>query len=96
MGELEVPSLDQVHDMSWREFHLKKHAYERKQLRKWEHTRMIAYWSGAGTAFDPQKTKIESFMPLNANNKVHEISSETKERFKRLQEEYLKKANGGK
>ena len=53
-----------VHDMTWREFQLRRAGYYRIQLDEWRKVRQIAYWSGAGTGFDPKKTRIEKFMRL--------------------------------
>lgn len=90
-----MPSLQSVHDMSWREFQLRKHGYYRQQKQEWYKVREIAYWSAAGTALDPKKTKINDFMPID-EVRSKQVSESTKTRFAELQKEYLKKveANG--
>lgn len=84
-----------VNDMTWREFHLRKQGWEREQLRKWEHTRMVAYWSGAGTAFDAGKTKIDRFMPLDKETNKPIISESHKARFNEEMKKYLDKVKNG-
>lgn len=67
MVELGIPSLSDFYDMTWREFQLRRIGYERQELKEWRKVREISYWSGAGTAFDASKTKINQFMPLDEN-----------------------------
>lgn len=80
--------------MTWREFQLRKIGYERQNLEQWKRVREIAYWSGAGTAFDASKVKPNRFMPLGEEQSVRGVSDKTKERFRQLQREYLEKTNG--
>lgn len=73
--------------MTWREFQLKKAGWEREQLRKWEHTRLIAYFSGAGQSIDPKKS-MQSWMPLNELDNKSEIPEEQKQAFKEAMKQY--------
>lgn len=82
-----------VYDMEWREFLLRKAGYEREQLNKWEHTRMIAYWSGVDGGFDGRKTSISKFMPLGNETAKPVINEETRARFLEMQKEYYNKVN---
>ena len=71
--------MQSVNDMTWREFQLRKAGYEREQLRNWEHTRMVAYWAGAGTAFDGSKMSITKFLPLGGETGKPIVSDEHRE-----------------
>lgn len=93
MYELGIPSLSIVYDMTWREFLLKKAGWLREQERRWEHTRLIAYWSAD---FDKSKIGIQKFMPLK-NDKVKPVVSDaSKDLFKQEMDNYLKQVNNGK
>lgn len=88
--------------MTWAEFTLRAHGYRRKERNDWNKIREVAYWSGAGTAFDASKLSIQDFMPIDSeelkhkSNKKFKISDKTKERFKELQRKYYLKKNDGK
>jgi hypothetical protein len=77
--------------MTWREFQLRKAGYEREQLKNWEHTRMVAYWSGAGTAFDGKKTTIDKFLPLGNDTDKLKVSDEHRESFNKAMQDYKDK-----
>ena len=72
--------------MTWREFQLRRKGYERQQMNEWRKVREIAYWSGAGSAFDPKKTKIDKFMPFEFD----EISTASESALNKLAEEQRK------
>lgn len=57
---------------------------------------MVAYWSGAGTAFDGSKTKIERFMPLGKESNKPKVSEEQRNLFNKQMQEYLDKIKNGK
>jgi len=86
--------LNAVNDMTWREFQLRKAGYEREQLKNWEHTRMVAYWAGAGTAFDGSKMSITKFLPLGGETGKPRVSDEHRESFNKAMQEYKDKVNG--
>ena len=77
--------------MTWREFQLRKAGYEREQLRNWEHTRMTAYWSGAGTAFDGKKTTMDKFLPLGKDFEKPIVSEEHQASFIKMMQDYKDK-----
>ena len=77
--------------MTWREFQLRKAGYEREQLKNWEHTRMTAYWSGAGTAFDGTKMSMDKFLPLGKDAEKPRVSIEHRESFNKAMQEYKDK-----
>ena len=74
--------------MTWREFQLKKAGWEREQLRQWERTRMVAYWSGVDGGFDGKKTNITKFMPLGKETVKPQVSDEQRQAFKDAMEKY--------
>ena len=74
--------------MTWREFQLKKAGWEREQLRQWERTRMVAYWSGVDGGFDGKKTNITKFMPLGKETVKTQVSDEQRQAFKDAMEKY--------
>jgi len=86
--------LQSVHDMSWREFQLRKAGYEREQLKEWERTRMIAYWAGMDGGFDGKKTTIEKFIPLKGDRFKPKVSDEHRESFNKAMQDYKNKVNG--
>lgn len=64
--ELKCPSLSYVLDMTWKEFCIRRHGYNRLEKRDWEKYRLGAYW-GYRNTFADSKMKpltIEKFMPL--------------------------------
>lgn len=81
--------------MTWREFQLRRFGYLKKQKEEWCKVREIAYWSGAGTAFEANKVSIDKFMPLKDEASKEEPSKESRDIFKKLQKEYLKKVENG-
>ena len=77
--------------MTWREFQLRKAGYEREQKKRWEHTRMTAYWSGVDGGFDGKKTTMEKFMPLGNDADKPIVSEEHQASFKKAMEVYKNK-----
>jgi len=55
---------------------------------------MVAYWSGAGTAFDGKKTSITKFLPLGGETGKPRVSDEHRESFNKAMQEYKDKVNG--
>ena len=88
LGELGVPTLQEVYDMSWAEFRIRLFAYRRMQKRQDDMMRLHAYHAATGGlyAFSPDKfpKTLDQFWSMNDN-------TNTEDRFKRLieaQEKY--------
>ncbi|MDV3461774.1 hypothetical protein CMV04_12215 [Elizabethkingia anophelis] len=82
-------------DMSWREFRLRRIAYDRSQKKEWYKVREISYWSAAGTAIDVRKTSIDKFMDLEEKEVVSIQKDHYMDHFLKEHEDYMKKANVG-
>jgi hypothetical protein len=63
---LNVPSLDAVYRMTWREFCLRSYGYEQKEKGEWYKVREIAYNSFISASVGLKKIPTkEQFMPLS-------------------------------
>ncbi|MDV3661628.1 hypothetical protein CMU70_14330 [Elizabethkingia anophelis] len=78
--------------MSWREFRLRRIAYDRSQKKEWYKVREISYWSAAGTAIDVRKTPIDKFMELEEKEVIKVSKEDSYGYFKQMQMEYLRNA----
>jgi hypothetical protein len=50
--------------LTWREFLLYKKAYENRQIKEWERTRMVSYLIYKANTTDKSPKSIKSFFPL--------------------------------
>lgn len=89
LGELGVPTLQEVYDMSWAEFRIRLFAYRRMQKRQDDMMRLHAYHSATGGlyAFAPDKfpKTLDQFWSIDDNtNKEDRFKSliEAQEKYK--------------
>jgi len=71
IGELGCPSLEYVYEMTWSEFLIRLHSYNRQEERQWMKVRELAWITYMAPHQDPKKIKksIKSFWPLTSNKK---------------------------
>lgn len=74
--------------MTWREFQLRRYAFERSEKRNWFKIREIAYSSLVAGGMDTKKVSKEKFMPLEERKKA-KVSSEALEALRKAQQEYI-------
>ena len=92
LGELGVPTLQEVYDMSWAEFRIPLFAYRRMQKSQDDMMRLHAYHAATGAlyAFAPDKfpKTLDQFWRVD---KKEEVSGREKrmEILKREQQKYL-------
>ena len=92
LGELGVPTLQEVYDMSWAEFRIRLFAYRRMQKRQDDMMRLHAYHAATGAlyAFEPDKfpKTLSQFWRVDEKG---EVSGREKrmEILKREQQKYL-------
>jgi len=79
--------------MSWREFQLRRRAYDKAEKEDWIKVREMAFASLIGPHVDPKKLpkSKEQFIPLEPKKKV---SNSALERLRQLQLEYQRNKNG--
>ena len=89
LGELGVPTLQEVYDMSWAEFRIRLFAYRRMQKRQDDMMRLHAYHAATGGlyAFSPDKfpKTLDQFWSAEENtNKEDRFKSliEAQEKYK--------------
>lgn len=92
LGELGVPTLQEVYDMSWAEFRIRLFAYRRMQKKQDNMMRLHAYHAATGAlyAFEPDKfpKTLSQFWRVDEKG---EVSGRKKrmEILKREQQKYL-------
>ena len=75
--------------MTRAEFYLKAKGYNRKQVKEWEHTRLLAYTVASTVPSKKKLPKMTKWMPLSTD-------SETEIGKDRIQKMLEKVRNGGK
>lgn len=80
--------------MTWREFHLRKIAYERQQKEWWYKIREIGYASLIGGGVDPKKLTKEKYMPLDEPKEKYQVTDNGFAALKLAQQKYFKQTNG--
>lgn len=96
--EFRCPSLDYVNRMSWAEFMIRLHGYQREQKREMMRVRELAWVTYMAPHQNPKRMKrsIDAFWPLKKGKK--ELSQKQQDAIRRAQEQYLedlkKKENG--
>jgi hypothetical protein len=96
LGELGVPTLEDVYNMSWAEFRIRLFAFKRMQRDKLELLRIHAYHTASGGtyAFSPKEfpKTIDKFWKLD--KKVDKKAQKMRlEILKKAKEEYNKKVS---
>jgi len=101
LGELGIPTLEDVYDMTLAEFELRSYAYRREQQWDWAKFRSVSYWAVRSFNIAPKSIpkRITDVMHLpfvdtdsdNGGLNENQINA-----FKAAQEKYLKqkKENG--
>ena len=69
-------TIDEFWQLTWREFLLYKMAYDNRQLREWERTRMITYLIYKANTTEKSPKSIKAFFPLPSD--VQEVDEEPK------------------
>ena len=57
-------TIDEFWQLTWREFLLYKMAYDNRQMREWERTRMITYLIYKANTSEKNPKSIKAFFPL--------------------------------
>lgn len=92
--ELGYTSLDEVLEITWREFTLKREGWKRENIRKWEHTRHISYYVYCSIPEKGKKKPMNSFMPLPSDSEnVYVVNDDTRDTLRKMQLEYHNKVN---
>lgn len=79
--------------MTWREFHLRKMAYEREKKEKWYHTRWLSFHSLAATGAAKGLT-LEKHFPLDGKIPQKGMTPEQREALKNAREKANLQLNG--
>ena len=92
--ELKCPSMSYVLDMTWKEFCIRLHGYNRLEKRDWEKYRLGAYWSYVNTYANSKKKplNIEQFLPLY-NKQKPVLTEKQKDAISKSIAEYNLKKN---
>jgi hypothetical protein len=69
--------------LTWREFLLYKTAYQNKEVREWERTRMVAYLIYKVNTSEKSPKSLKSFFPLPSDEQEEEKPKLTKEQLAR-------------
>ena len=69
--------------MTWREFLLYKTAYQNKEVREWERTRMVAYLIYKVNTSEKSPKSLKSFFPLPSDEVEEEKPKLTQEQLAR-------------
>ena len=93
LGELGVPTLQEVYDMSWAEFRIRLFAYRRMQKRQDDMMRLHAYHAATGGLYtyapDKFPKTLDQFWSMNDNtNREDKFKSliEAQEKYKELKQ----------
>lgn len=95
--ELKCPSLEYVYDMSWAEYLIRLHAFQRSEKRSLYKVREISWAATLGPHLNPKKLpkSKEKFWPLDSGSKNTDVTELMRDRIKKAKDEYLKlKSNG--
>ena len=80
--------------MTWREFQLRRFAYERQRKEEWRHTREIAYWIYLSIPTKEAKINKEQFFPIDSKGKSNVKTSQFARKFlEEQQKEYYRLKN---
>ena len=82
--------------MTWREFQLRRFAYERQRKEEWRHTREIVYWIYLSIPTKEAKINKEQFFPIDdSKGKSNVKASQFARKFlEEQQKEYYRQKNG--
>jgi len=69
--------------LTWREFLLYKTAYQNKEVREWERTRMVAYLIYKVNTSEKSPKSLKSFFPLPSDEQEEEKPKITQEQLAR-------------
>jgi hypothetical protein len=69
--------------LTWREFLLYKTAYQNKEVREWERTRMVAYLIYKVNTSEKSPKSLKSFFPLPSDEQEEEKPKLTQEQLAR-------------
>jgi hypothetical protein len=69
--------------LTWREFLLYKTAYQNKEVREWERTRMVAYLIYKVNTSEKSPKSLKSFFPLPSDEQEEDKPKLTQEQLAR-------------
>jgi hypothetical protein len=69
--------------LTWREFLLYKTAYQNKEVREWERTRMVAYLIYKVNTSEKSPKSLRSFFPLPSDEQEEDKPKLTQEQLAR-------------
>jgi hypothetical protein len=69
--------------LTWREFLLYKTAYQNKEVREWERTRMVAYLIYKVNTSEKSPKSLKSFFPLPTDEQEEDKPKITQEQLAR-------------
>jgi hypothetical protein len=69
--------------LTWREFLLYKTAYQNKEVREWERTRMVAYLIYKVNTSEKSPKSLKSFFPLPSDEQEDDKPKLTQEQLAR-------------
>jgi hypothetical protein len=69
--------------LTWREFLLYKTAYQNKEVKEWERTRMVAYLIYKVNTSEKSPKSLKSFFPLPSDEQEEERPKITQEQLAR-------------
>jgi hypothetical protein len=69
--------------LTWREFLLYKTAYQNKEVKEWERTRMVAYLIYKVNTSEKSPKSLKSFFPLPSDEQEEEKPKITQEQLAR-------------
>ena len=76
-------TINEFWQLSWREFLLYKYAYENKEVKEWERTRVLAYLLYKANTSDKVHKSIKAFFPLPSDEPDEETPKITDDQLAR-------------
>lgn len=97
LGELGL-RLSEFYDMGWNEYLIKCYAWQRMELSKWQHTRLIAFESKIGSHLNPKTLPKSLNDYIDLGDKVkrrNKVSDEHRAQYEKMMKEYEVKVKSG-
>lgn len=96
IGELGMPTLESVYNMTWAEFQIRLFAYNRMEQNQWFKIRELAWSATIAPHLNPKKMpkSKDAFMNLGSTNTSKSgVSQAQKDAFLAAYQQYQKEAN---